>query len=81
MNQITSEEALEMFKRNISPQYNLAITDVWDNNWPAYAANRLADCWYITFTRCLDGCPVGPAGLIALSKESGKIRYSAKVGE
>ena len=69
-----------MFKIDRS-LFNLEITDTWDARWPAFAAARLADCWYITFTQLLNGCPIGPSGLIALSRESGRIRYSAKIGE
>ena len=81
MSQITKEEALDIAKSNISELFNIEITDTWDARWPVYAADRLTDCWYITFTPCYRGCAIGASGLIAVSKESGKIRYTGLVGE
>jgi len=81
MSQITKEEALDIAKHNISTLFTIEITDTWNANWPAYAADRLTNCWYITFTPCFRGCVIGATGLIAVSKESGKIRYSSMVGE
>jgi hypothetical protein len=81
MSRITKEEALDIAKNNISSLFYIKITDKWNAEWPVYAADRLADCWYITFNPSLKGTSTGAAYLIAISKENGGILYSGLVGE
>ena len=45
------------------------ITDKYDPGWVIYEAERLAGCWYITFSPCLTGFSIGPFYLVAVSKE------------
>lgn len=80
MGQITREEAIDI-AININSLFNIEITDQWDARWPVYAADSFADCWYITFTPCFNGREIGPTGLIAVSKESGNIRYTTKLAK
>jgi hypothetical protein len=79
--QITKDEALDIAKQNISQLFQIEITDKWDAGWPVYAADRLADCWYITFSPSLTGPSIGATYLLAISKENGNILHSGLVGE
>ncbi len=82
--EITREEVrgiFEMYIGDIGKQYDLDITDVWDPKWPAYRAKQITGCWYLVFRDISDGCAIGPSGLAAMSKESGKIIYSAKLDQ
>ena len=81
MSQITREEALDIAKNNIGLLFHIEITDKWNAGWPVYASDRLADCWYITFSPSLTGTPMGAAYLLAISKENGKILHSGLVDE
>ena len=81
MSQITREEALDIARSNISTLFHIEITDKWNARWPVYAADRLANCWYITFSPSLTGTSVGVAYLLAISKENGSILHSGLVGE
>jgi len=81
MSQITKEEALDIAKNHIGLLFHIEITDKWNAVWPIYEADRLADCWYITFSPSLTGTSTGAAYLIAISKENGSILHSGLVGE
>ncbi|MFH1220700.1 MAG: hypothetical protein V1694_09655 [Candidatus Eisenbacteria bacterium] len=81
MSQITREEALDIARSNISTLFHIEITDKWNAGWQVYAVDRLADCWYITFSPSLIGTSTGAAYLIAISKENGSILHSGLVGE
>ena len=81
MSQITREEALDIAKSNIGSLFHIEITDKWNAGWPVYGADRLAGCWYITFSPSLTGTSMGAAYLLAISKENGSILYSGLVGE
>ena len=82
MSRITREEALDIAKSNIGSLFHIEITDQWNDGWgPIYAADKLADCWYITFNPSLKGASTGAAYLFAVSKENGSILYSGLVGE
>ncbi len=81
MSQITREEALDIAKNNIGSLFHIEITDKWNTGWPVYAADSLADCWYITFSPSLTGTSMGAAYLLAISKENGSILHSGLVGE
>ena len=81
MSRITREEALDIAKSNIGSLFHIEITDKWNTGWPIYAADRLADCWYITFNPSLKGTSTGAAYLLAISKENGSILHSGLVGE
>jgi hypothetical protein len=81
MSPITKEEALDIAKGNINSLFNIEITDTWDDAWPKYAADSITDCWYITFTPLFRGCAIGAPGLIAVSKESGQIRFTSMIFE
>ena len=81
MSRITREEALDIAKSNISLLFHIEITDKWNAGWSVYGADRLADCWYITFSPSLTGTSMGAAYLLAISKENGSILHSGLVGE
>ena len=81
MNQITKEEAIDIAKGNINSLFNIEITDTWNDEWPEYAADRLTDCWYITFTPFFKDYAIGAPGLIVVSKESGRIRFTSMIFE
>ena len=81
MSRITKEEALDIAKGNISALFRIEITDKWNDGWPIYGADRLADCWYITFSPSLTGHSIGASYLLAISKENGSILRSGLVGE
>ncbi len=81
MSQITREEALDIAKSNIGSLFHIEITDKWNAGWPIYGADRLAGCWYITFSPSLKGTSTGAAYLLAISKENGSILHSGLVGE
>jgi hypothetical protein len=82
MSRITKEEALDIAKSNIGSLFHIEITDQWNDGWgPIYAADRLADCWYITFSQSLTGHSIGAAYLLAISKEDGSVLHSGPVGE
>jgi hypothetical protein len=82
MSRITREEALDRAKKHISTLIQFEITDKWNAGWgPIYAADRLADCWYITFSPSLTGHSIGASYLLAISKENGSILRSGPVGE
>ncbi len=81
MSQITREEALDIARSNISSLFHIEITDKWNVGWPVYGADRLANCWYITFNPSLKGISTGADYMIAISKESGSILHSGLVGE
>ena len=82
MSRITREEALDIAKSNIGSLFHIEITDQWNDGWgPIYAADRLADCWYITFSPSLTGHSIGASYLLAISKENGSILRSGLVGE
>ena len=81
MSQITREEALDIARTHISSLFQLKITDQWDDGWgPVYGADRLADCWYITFSPSLSGFSIGAGYLVAVSKKDGSILYSGSTG-
>jgi hypothetical protein len=81
MSRITKEEALDIAKGNISALFRIEITDTWNAGWPVYGADRLADCWYITFSPSLTGHSIGASYLLAISKEDGSVLHSGAVGE
>ena len=81
MSRITREEALDIAKSNIGLLFHIEITDKWSARWPVYGSDRLADCWYITFSPSLTGTSMGAAYLLAISKENGSILHSGAVGE
>jgi hypothetical protein len=81
MSQITKEEALDIARSNISTLFHIEITDKWNTGWLVYGADRLADCWYITFDPSLTSSTLGPSYLVAVSKRDGSILYSGLVGE
>ena len=81
MSRITKEEALDRAKKHISTLIQFEITDQWNARWVVYGADRLANCWYITFNPSLKGISTGAAYMIAISKESGSILHSGLVGE
>ena len=81
MIRITREEALDIAKSNISALFRIEITDKWNAGWPIYAADRLANCWYITFSPSLTGTFIGASYLLAISKEDGSVLHSGAVGE
>ena len=81
MSRITREEALDIAKSNIGLLFHIEITDKWDAGWPVYGSDRLADCWYITFSPSLTGTSMGAAYLLAIYKENGSILHSGLVGE
>jgi hypothetical protein len=81
MSRITKEEALDRAKKHISTLIQFEITDQWNAGWPVYGIDKLADCWYITFSSRFGGCAIGATGLVAVSKESGEIRHTGMIGE
>ena len=81
MSQITKEEALDIAKKHINTLIQVEITDQWNAGWVVYGADRLADCWYITFSPSHIGCSTGASYLLAISKENGRILHSGLVGE
>jgi hypothetical protein len=81
MSRITREEALDIAKHNIGSLFHIEITDQWNAGWPVYGADRLADCWYITFSPSLTGASTGATYLLAISKEDGSVLHSGAVGE
>jgi hypothetical protein len=81
MNRITKEEALDIAKSNISSLFHIEITDQWNAGWVVYGADRLADCWYITFSPSLTRASIGATYLLAISKEDGSVLHSGAVGE
>ena len=81
MSRITREEALDIAKSNIGSLFHIEITDKWNAGWPVYGADRLADCWYITFNPSLKGTSTRATYLITISKENGSILHSGLVGE
>lgn len=80
MSKITREEALDIAKSNIGSLFHIEITDKWNSGWPVYAADRLADCWYVTFDPSLTSSTLGPSYLVAVSKKDGSILYSGLTG-
>jgi hypothetical protein len=81
MNRITKEEALDRAKKHISSLIQFEITDQRNAGWVVYGADRLADCWYITFSPSLTGTTIGATYLLAISKEDGSVLHSGAVGE
>ena len=81
MIKITREEALDIAKSHIGSLFNLEITDKRNAGWTIYAADRLTNCWYITFNPSVSGTSIGASYLIAMSKENGSILHSGLVGE
>ena len=81
MSQISREEALDIARNNIGKLFHIEITDKWNTGWSVYAADKLANCWYITFNPSLTGISIGAAYLLAISKENGRILHSGLVGE
>ena len=82
MSRISREEALDIAKSNIGSLLHIEITDQWNDSWgPIYAADKLADCWYVTFSPSLSGTSMGAVYLLAVSKEDGSILRSGLVGE
>lgn len=81
MSTINREEALDIAKSNIGSLFHIEITDQWNDGWGAiYSADRLADCWYITFSRSTTGFSIGAGYLVAVSKKDGSILYSGSTG-
>ena len=81
MSKITKEEALDIAKSNIGSLFHIEITDKWNAGWRVYGADKLADCWYITFSPSLTGTSMGAAYLFAISKENRSILHSGLIGE
>lgn len=82
MSRITKEDALDIAKNHINSLFHIEITDQWNDGWgPIYAADRLADCWYITFSPSLTGHSIGAAYLLGVSKEDGSVLHSGPAGE
>ncbi|MFZ4439884.1 MAG: hypothetical protein ACOYOS_15770 [Syntrophales bacterium] len=81
MDRITREEALDIARSNISALFRIEITDTWNDGWVVYGADRLADCWYITFSPTLTETSMGATYLLAISKEDGSVRHSGTIGE
>ena len=81
MSRITKEEALDRAKKHISTLIQFEITDQWKAGWVVYGADRLANCWYITFSPSLTGASIGASYLLAISKEDGSVLHSGAVGE
>ena len=81
MKRINKEEALDRAKKHISTLIQFEITDQWNAGWVVYGADRLADCWYITFSPSLTGHSIGASYLLAISKENGSVLHSGPVGE
>ena len=82
MSQITREEAIDIARSYIGALFYIEITDKWNDGWGSvYGADRLADCWYITFSPALTGHSIGSSYLHAISKENGSILHSGLVGE
>jgi hypothetical protein len=81
MSRITREEALDRAKKHISSLIQFEITDQWNAGWVVYGADKLADCWYITFSPSLTGHSIGAAYLLAISKEDGSVLHSGLMGE
>ncbi len=77
---ITREKALAIAMSHTGVLPCHGITDKYDPGWVIYAAERLADCWYITFSSYLTGFSIGPFYLVAVSKKDGSIRYSGSTG-
>jgi hypothetical protein len=80
MSKITKEEALDIAKHNISSLFRIEITDKWNAGWPIYGAERLTNCWYVTFDPSLTGTTLGPSYMVAISKENGSILFSGLTG-
>ena len=81
MSQITREEALHIARSNIGSLFHVEITDKWNDGWGSvYGADRLADCWYVTFDPSLTSSTLGPSYLVAVSKKDGRILYSGSTG-
>ena len=81
MSRITKEEALDRAKKHISTLIQFEITDQWNAGWVVYGADRLANCWYITFSPSLTRASIGATYLLAISKENGSVLHSGAVGE
>ena len=81
MSKITKEEALDRAKKHISTLIQFEITDQWNAGWMVYGADRLANCWYITFRPSLTRASIGATYLLAISKEDGSVLHSGAVGE
>jgi hypothetical protein len=80
MSRITKEEALDRSKKHISTLIQFEITDQWNAGWVVYGADRLADCWYVTFDPSLTSTTLGPSYLVAVSKKDGEILFSGLTG-
>ena len=81
MRRISREEALDIAKNNIGTLFNIEITDKWNAGWVVYGAERLADCWYITFSPSLTGTSTGRTYLLAISKENGSVLHSGAISD
>ena len=81
MSRITKEEALDRAKKHISTLIQFEITDQWNAGWVVYGADRLVDCWYVTFSPSLTRASIGATYLLAISKEDGSVLHSGAVGE
>jgi hypothetical protein len=79
-NTITKEEALKIAGCETGVLSCTGITDEWQPGWVIYAADRLADCWYVTFNPSLTSLTLGPSYLVALSKKDGTILFSGLTG-
>jgi hypothetical protein len=77
---ITKEEALEIAGRETGVLSCIGITDEYHPGWMIYAADRLADCWYVTFDPSLVGTTLGPSYMVAVSKKDGEILFSGVTG-
>lgn len=77
---ITKEEALKIAGRKTGVLSCTGITDEWHPGWVIYAADRLADCWYVTFNPSLTSLTLGPSYLVAVSKKDGTILFSGLTG-
>jgi len=80
MSTITKDEALEIARRESGVLSCQGITDQFNPGWVIYAAERLANCWYVTFEPSLTGTTLGQSYLVAVSKEDGEILYSGLIG-
>jgi hypothetical protein len=80
MSEINEKEAYDIARSHVGILRYTGITDNYSGGWVIYAADRLANCWYVTFDPSLIGLTLGPSYLVAVSKENGDILYSGLTG-